>query len=654
MADPLPTASQFFGLPDTAFAQAPPPPPAPPTPPSGEAQNAWWSAPGNPLATILFGVGYPAVQSKVGKATVAGVQEGFGSQPLGLDPDTESNLRKAGILPDYQKGQTSWLNAASDVLIRGGIQFADLAGRIPSAVLGGVQAGAEEAREETAVPHPNIGQQAIGAVAGATISGIDYLRAGGGAELGFGLPMEAAVRASAAERATQVTAARSLGVVGEGEEGFYDAKPLTPEAATARTTAAQEAGVEPTPPAPPPVDVHELARRIDPDTFEQYDAWSLARDFHRDTLARLSAEREQLPEAIEAQTQIETILDRVNNVPSRLTNAATARLTAAQDRLDTILHTDTPEMTVARNALMDADYKMREVAPEVSAAYRQAREMNPDLPESAAQVAEQPKGAEEAEAKGAPPQAAEEVAEQKTEAEVQQRAVAAAGAAPEAQAGVAPAQVTGEETLGATGVPEGGGAPEGARLSQARYGNLRAVQGTGETVTRGLAKGVEANAIERGLTNDFGDLPEYQRLSMADQAAQAAELINRDYDAAKDVAMGLKQPPKGLLPESVFVGVEKRALAEGDVETLRQLATGSRLNTAATTMGQRIRTLGERDPTSPVGLIQQIAQAREAAYGSGLDAAKRQAADEIKASMRETSSSAQAWTNLVQSLLCEE
>jgi hypothetical protein len=63
------------------------------------------------------------------------------------------------------------------------------------------------------------------------------------------------------------------------------------------------------------------------------------------------------------------------------------------------------------------------------------------------------------------------------------------------------------------------------------------------------------------------------------------------------------------LPESVFVAVEQKAIAEGDVNTLRELATG-KLTSEATTMGQRIRALGEREPDSPVKAIQDVVSAR--------------------------------------------
>lgn len=662
-----------------------------PSAPGGAAIDAWWSDQANALGRIVKSVGY-------------GLGQPWEGRSIGLDPQTEDQLRKQGVLPDYQTGNVNTLNTSADAIIRPAADLADLLWNAPSALAGGYVAAARQASAELG-GHPPEGailpgtpqEEAEAQTRGAIVRGLsqgaitpESLEAT--AELASGvtkgyypeLAEEGAVggavtrEAAQAARASDAAAARAAGVVAEGEAGFYDVHPLTPEAATARVSAADEAGIEPPAPLPPPPDVHALARRIDPETFGEYDALNAEAAIHRDTIAQLGAERAASPEALAAQADIDTIMGRVNNVPSRLTNAARGRLEAAQARLDDILTTDTPEMAQARGKLLDADYAMRDLAVDVSAAYRSAREIAPDLPETA--PAEQPAGAPEAEAKGAPEPAAEMAAQSQAEA----REVSAAGASPEAQAQVAPPNVLGDETLGhpaeagavmareqareiAPDLPETAGLAEGAAAPQAaaegegpaqRGGTpetvrVEPVPGAGETVARGLAKRTEEDAIARGLTNGFGDLPEYERVSMADQARQATDLMDQDYEAAKGVAMGSRAAPAGLLPESVYVAVEKRATAEGDVETLRQLATQSRLTTAATTMGQRIRTLGERDRTSPVGAIQAVAQARERVYGEKLAAAKSATVTEMKAATRAAASSPKDWEALVNSLLCK-
>jgi heterodisulfide reductase subunit C len=70
-------------------------------------------------------------------------------------------------------------------------------------------------------------------------------------------------------------------------------------------------------------------------------------------------------------------------------------------------------------------------------------------------------------------------------------------------------------------------------------------------------------------------------------------------------------PPDGLLPESVYIAIENKALKEGNVDLLRRLATESSISSEATGMGQRIRMLGERDPDSAVVAMRELAETRK-------------------------------------------
>lgn len=158
---------------------------------------------------------------------------------------------------------------------------------------------------------------------------------------------------------------------------------------------------------------------------------------------------------------------------------------------------------------------------------------------------------------------------------------------------------------------------------------LTPVEGTGETKTRGLAAGVQEKALANKLEMTVGDLPEYRVVSMADQARRAAELIASDPALARRVATGEANAPAGLLPESVFVAVENKAIGEGDVATLRDLATSKR-TAEATTMGQRIRALAERDPDSPVAAIQDVVNTRSGGAKNVAKAATA-TADEVSA-----------------------
>lgn len=184
------------------------------------------------------------------------------------------------------------------------------------------------------------------------------------------------------------------------------------------------------------------------------------------------------------------------------------------------------------------------------------------------------------------------------------------------------------------------------------------VEGTGKEKTRSLAVGVEQKAIEHRLTSEFGDLPTYKEVNMGDQARRSQDIHAKDPALAFEIAMGRKPAPKDVLPESVFVAVENAAIKAGDVETLRQLATNSKLVSEATLMGQRIRALGERDPESPVAAISSVIRARENVIlkklkkGETAETAKRKAVSEIKVEIVKVRPTKQTWANFIESIKC--
>jgi hypothetical protein len=186
---------------------------------------------------------------------------------------------------------------------------------------------------------------------------------------------------------------------------------------------------------------------------------------------------------------------------------------------------------------------------------------------------------------------------------------------------------------------------------------VKGIVGTGETKTRGLAKGVEEKAIENKLTETFGSLPEYQTVNMKEQAGKAQDLLTKDYEKAKRIAMGEELAPNDVLPESVFVAVENKAVAEQDVATLKDLASSSGLSEEATTMGQRIRTLAERNPESPVSAIKEVAKARQETAQKRLktkDVKKIQKEEvkSIKEHIKKVSPTKETWSDFIRSIQC--
>lgn len=560
------------------------------------------------------GIGTFEAEERIYQAFKGSAVRAFGDESLsasedrlGISDSVYEGLRKSGFWNDYAKGQNDIRKHIYERTFRAAV------GTIGTVIRAGEAA--------LAAPVGAVGQlmQELGIM---SKEDAEAAAADPGVMMALGpfgeytaLQRQANARRAANLR-VDIPKARANGVLAEGEVGYFEAKPLTPENAQARVVAAQEAGIPAPVPEPVAPDVHTLARRVNPPVFEQYDALEVAKSTHRTTIQTLAQSREALPEHVQAQEEITTILGKVHGVESRLTKKAAERLADAQARLDAILSSDTPEMAKARKALLDADIAQRDLVPDVTSAYRQAREMMPPVEAKVAEVTEELSAGKLSEDVGLAPS---------------QRAVSK----PEIEA------VTAEPV-----VPP--------RTPTRTTTELRSVQGTGPLRTRGLSEGIEAKAIESSLTESFGDLPEYHQLSMADQAARAADYIAKSPEDALEVAMGRKAPPRGVLPESILVAVEKQAVAAGDLETLRQLATESKLTTAATTMGQRIRTLGERDPTSPVGAIHAVQEARRAALEAKQSTAFKDVAKEIRSEIRRNAPTRDAWMSFLQEIQCAE
>lgn len=162
--------------------------------------------------------------------------------------------------------------------------------------------------------------------------------------------------------------------------------------------------------------------------------------------------------------------------------------------------------------------------------------------------------------------------------------------------------------------------------------------------------------IQEKLGETFDDVPEYEGMDMKEQAKAAGELISGDYEKAKRIAMGLEKPDGSLRVGSVFKAVEMKAIADGDKETLRDLAH-SKTTRAATSYGQEIKAFDGRDPYSPVDAIARIDQALETKAkkrlpkGKTLANAKTAIKTEISKKIRERATK-ESWASFVDSIAC--
>ena len=196
--------------------------------------------------------------------------------------------------------------------------------------------------------------------------------------------------------------ARSLGIIGEDDPPTLEQIEARHEAIR-RLAPAQELPRE-APPAPPvaeappaemapgeaPVaavqDIHSAARQVAPEVFtgpNGYDALTDRKQTFSRWIDELATARDQAATA--------DIDQRIADTQSRLDDATGRRLTTYRNRLGDLqnqrtqaldaANQDTPAMAKVRQDLVATDERMRDLAVDVSAAYRKAREGMPEEPE---------------------------------------------------------------------------------------------------------------------------------------------------------------------------------------------------------------------------------------------------------------------------------
>lgn len=175
----------------------------------------------------------------------------------------------------------------------------------------------------------------------------------------------------------------------------------------------------------------------------------------------------------------------------------------------------------------------------------------------------------------------------------------------------------------------------------------------GEAKTSGVAKSIEAKAIEKKLTTGFGDLAEFKGRHVEDQAVKVGKLITEKPDDMLSIVNGQKPLPEGMSGSMFIKGVEEHALQTGDTELLRKLAQ-SPLASETSIHASELRLLGEREPDSALAKIKEITAARRKASESrmkgSVDKVITQTAKEIKDAVKKPTK--MDWNVFAESLKC--
>ena len=118
-----------------------------------------------------------------------------------------------------------------------------------------------------------------------------------------------------------------------------------------------------------------------------------------------------------------------------------------------------------------------------------------------------------------------------------------------------------------------------------------------------------AVSIEQNLNQRFENLAGFETRTVKDQSEMVANLIAKDSDKARQIVTGDEPLPTGMSSSMFIAGVERYATENNDIDLIRSLAT-SPLVSETSVHAQELRFLAERDKTSVLAKVQEIAGER--------------------------------------------
>lgn len=464
--------------------------------------------------------------------------------------------------------------------------------------------------------------------------------------------------------------ARAQGVIGEGDIGYFNTRPLNETQIEARANAAQESGNrEPFIPQPPETNISTISHGIDHELMEKHDSIVDKLEQKRNEKQELITGAKSFPEEEAVNAEIAKL-----EAKKKLNAREQSRL---EDYYD--FNKKYEKLRQVQQDIIDLDRQWQEIGPDVAAVMNYAKELLPQI-KTEAQAAWYKKATDYSEGlmkEDATAKLKEQDAQNRLISEREGSTGMLADEGRDSFAGLE--QAVKKNLSGGTGETGGGplqvpGEPtnkplepsqrvvqpqeEGQASGTAKKssgGSLRSVEGSGEKRPLGVSSKIEAEAIADELSESFGELPSYNRMSKVEQGELALDLLNKDAQRAYDVAMGLRNAPKGLHPEAVLMAVKRRAREIGDWRTLKELATKSTLAEEAKTMGQRIGLYHDVDNGDPVNAIKSIQKVREAFYKKKgeFEKAIQSVVKNLKEAIRDQAPTKNEWAEMIDKWECK-
>lgn len=176
----------------------------------------------------------------------------------------------------------------------------------------------------------------------------------------------------------------------------------------------------------------------------------------------------------------------------------------------------------------------------------------------------------------------------------------------------------------------------------------------GAKTTAGGATKAEIRAVKEGVVTEFANKDTYLAHSYAKNAESAANLVHDNPKKAMDIATGKISGNNMVHESAVFHAVKEKALKEGDVSTIQKLASSghyTKTSEAAQKLGAEGYNAVHHDP---VKAIQEIRDARQAAFEKNSKTTVREEASKVIESVNKVTKapSKNEWASLIESLRC--
>lgn len=293
----------------------------------------------------------------------------------------ESLFHKAGILKDVADNDNSIVSAVTDGPVRMAAQVLDATMKTTMGAISGTGAALRQIGGT-----PSVDDGIIRKLGGALTGGIgEILEA---VPEGFGTEFAGGAHAPHKFTPNDFHEAKSAGVM-DGESVYMGTKEATPEQREAQTASAEQVPLPQTEIQTQAVhgtvapDIHQAARNIAPEVFNEYDRLSTTRDtlsgWIRDFAEKRQADAETNAPHQDEISELENKLDDANARYKKIYQARIDDLKEKQDNfIQEQISQDTPELDAVRKKYQEIDYRMRDLSPDVSSAYRQAQERVPN------------------------------------------------------------------------------------------------------------------------------------------------------------------------------------------------------------------------------------------------------------------------------------